>query len=84
MKKYINVIIKDIGFLVLDLMKIQGESKNELEIKKIDSFISELEIIEKAVTEDYRDFGISFNNYKIILLMCDSLRKFTTALKESY
>lgn len=84
MKKYKNVIIKDLGFLVLDLMKITGESKNKIEIKKIDSYLSELDIVEKAVTHDYRDFGISFNNYKIVLAMCDALKQFAIALKETY
>ena len=84
MKKYINVIIKGICFLALDLMKIQGESKNEIEIKKIDKYISELEIVVKSVTQDYVDLEISAKNYRIVLSMCDGLRKFALALKETY
>ena len=84
MKKYINVIIKGICFLALDLMKIQGESKNEIEIKKIDKYISELEIVVKSVTQDYVDIEISAKNYRIVLAMCDGLRKFALALKETY
>lgn len=84
MKKYINAIIKGICFLSLDLMTIQGESKNEIEIKKIDKYISELEIVIKSVTQDYVDLEISAKNYRIVLAMCEGLRKFALSLKETY
>ena len=84
MKKYINVIIKDLCYLLLDLFEIQGGQKNELEIKRIDLYISELEIVKKAATQDYEDFGISSKNYRIISSMCEALRKFALALKETY